>query len=653
MELFCVVGAFDCYSSISVNTSLGIDFYRTVNEEGPNGWAQVYARIPFDDYELKDKGALFGVVLGKPQENWADIEAEVMEWVDEYFNKIEDGGDLGLFASNFRDKYGEVDGAWLWIVLRPDGSREIKTVRWGLAGVNLQRSGKDYDLTTEEGKVVKGLALEKDGLRMWSGKLGEMTSTDEPTVFDEQKVMSLGNSLAESREAAAGLFFNFVKQQMVSAETVEKESIKSVDETEEVAPIVANLEEEKEVVEGGNAEDLAGDQLVGPVKQKDKIINWWKGIRPTGKQELRIDHESGQKRKKWAVLMGILFLGVLAVSLVTGSIKIKADREAKKWSEFSEPISKSIQEAQDLVKINPSGAKKLMEEVRTTFNVQKAEFVNGKYKEEVVKLENSINNAWTVTSGEKESQMEELVNIQLVRPGFVGERLSLVKSGNVLVLDGKLGTVVSAETTKKDIKVVVGKGEGLGWIDAISDGSRVLVLSLKGVSVDGKDSGGITFDMAVSRAVAIGRFGASVYVLDGGNKEIYKYGAISDGYGDRSRWLKQDQSISVTPVDMAIDSDVWVLGDSGKVERFRRGAREQFVLNDVPVGAKTTKLAVQLEGTKLAMLDTLNGMVIICSKETGNCEQQLKSEKLKTATDIEYDGESLMVLMSGTVGVLK
>jgi hypothetical protein len=631
-----------------VNTSLGINFYRTVNEEGSNGWAQVYARIPFDDFELKEKGALFGVVLGKPLENWADVEAEVMEWADEYFNKMEAGGDLGSFAKSFKEKYSEVEGAWLWIMPRPDGTREIKTVRWGESGVSLLRGEKEYNLTSEEGKIVRGMAEGKDRLSMWSGTLGKLIKSEENVSIDEEKVMSFGNKLVESREAAAGLFFDFDKQQ--EAET---EEIEEVIKVEERKPIADEIVERPEIEIPINNDDLAGEELIGPVKAKDKLLNWWRKIRPSKGQDLRIDHEGVQKRKKWAVLLGVLFLILLGVSLVTGSLKIKADREAKKWREFSEPITRNIQEASDLVKINPSGARKLIDDVRKTFDVQKAEFVKGKYKNEVTALEEKLNNAWTITSGEKESQIEELVNIQLVRPGFVGERMSLIKAGNALVIDSKLGTVVSAAIATKDIKVVAGKGEGLGWIDAISDGSRVLILTAKGVSINGKETGGIVFDMAVGKPIAIGRFGANLYLLDSGNKEIYKYGAISDGYGERIRWLKQDQTMTVVPVDMSIDSDVWVLGENGTVERFRRGVREQFTLNNVPDGVKTSKIAVQLDGNGLAMLDTVNGMVIICSKETGNCEQQLKSEKLKSAMDIEYDGSTLMVLVSGTIGVLK
>lgn len=626
-----------------MNTSLGINFFRTVNEEGSNGWAQVYARIPFDDYELSEKGALFGVALGKPTDNWADIEAAVMEWVDEYFNGVVEGGDMALFAKSFKEKYPDVDGAWLWVIQKQGGSREIKTVRWGLSGVSLSRGGKEYNLAFTEGKVVRGMAEAKDHLVMWSGKLGEIVEAEEKKIFDEEKVMSFGNTLSESREAAAGLFFDFDKQQAVTTEKV-------VEEIEITEPIIEEIVKKPEVEEGL---DIAGEELVGPAKPKDRLLNWWRKIRPLSSHDLRVDHQGVQKRKKWAVLLGVLFLILLTVSLVTGSLKIKADNEAKRWRDFSEPITKNIQEASDLVKINPSGARKLIDDVRKTFDVQKAEFVKGKYKTEVAALEQKLSDAWTLTSGEKESQLEELVNIQLIRPGFVGDRMSLIKSGSLLVVDGKLGTVVSAVTATKDIKVVAGKGEGLGWLDALSDGSRVLILNSKGVDINGKTTGGVVFDMAVSKAVAIGRFGANLYVLDSGNKEIYKYGAISDGYGDRTRWLKQDQTISVNPVDMAIDSDVWILGDSGTIERFRRGAREQFTLSGVPDGAKTSKIAVQLDGPSLAILDTNSGTVIVCSKETGNCGQLLKSEKLKSASDIEYDGTNLLVLVSGTIGVLK
>ena len=643
MELFYYDDTAYCYSSISVNTSLGINFYRTVNEEGSNGWAQVYARIPFDDYELSEKGALFGVVRGKPLDNWVEVEGEAMEWVDEFFNKLENGGDLSVFYISFLEKYPDIEGAWLWIVPKKSGGREIKVVRRGVSGVSFIRGETKYNLTTEEGKIVRGEIKEGDRLVLWSGKLGEMFLEDESQSFEEGKIMDYGNRLSESREAAAGLFFDFVKSDFHSTE----------DKREEEAPLLPAERENSLPSINMSKEDLAGDQLVGPTKAKEKVVNWWKRVVARKMDRVHTDQVGGEKRKKWAVLLGVIFLILLVVSLITGSIKIKADRETKRWREFSDPIVKNIEEAQGLVSINPSGARLLADEVKKTFEVQKNEFGKGKFKDEVIALETKINNAWVVTSGEKEAQFTEMLNIQLVRPGFVGSRLSLSETGLLLVVDEKMGTVVSADTATKNIKVVAGKGEGLGWLDVLGDGTRVMILTAKGVGINGKENGGVVFDSAVSNPLSIGRFGSNLYVLDSGNKEIYKYGSISDGFGDRIRWLQQDQKMSINPVDMAIDSDVWVLGDRGGVERFRRGVREQFFLTGVPEEIKTSRLAVQKEGDLLALLDSLRGMVILCSKETGVCEKQLKSEILKTATDIEFNGEDLLVLVPGKIGVLR
>ncbi|HOX96407.1 MAG TPA: hypothetical protein PLI45_03415 [Candidatus Woesebacteria bacterium] len=634
-----------------MNTSLGIEFLRTVNEEGSRGWAQVYARVPFDDYELLEKGALFGVFGGKTADNWTEIEGELMEWVDEYFNKTEKAGEMTFFSAELREKYPDIDGVWMWVVPSSSGKRDLKMIKWGDAGVLLEREGREYNLTEEENRVIVGTAVEGDILRMWSGVLGSMFTEEEKSEkINEEVVMKYGNRMTEAREAGAGLFFVFGKYLPEKTKIVEEvqvpEKLEVVDEVKEEQEVKEELEKVDE--------DLAGDSIVGKVGVKEKIVGWWRKKGAMRGSEIRVDREGVDKRKKWAVFLGIVFLLILCVSLVTGSIKIKADREAKKWNDFSEPITKSIQEAKDLASINPSGAKKIMEDVKSTFAVQKAEFVNGKYKNEVVRLEEEINGAWVIASGEKQSQITELVNIQLVREGFVGERMSLIKDNTLLVTDSKMGIVASVTTTSKDIKVVAGKGEGLAWIDAMSDGSRVMVMNAKGVSVDGKESGGIVFDSAVNNPVTLGKFGSNVYILDAGNKEIFKYGAISDGYGDRTRWLKQNQSISVMPVDMVLDANVWVLGNDGTVEKFLRGAKEQFILNGVPEGTKATRIAIQQEGDGMAILDTTNGVVVLCGKETGNCSQQLKSEKLKTASDIEYDGSgNLLVLIAGVVASLK
>jgi len=188
----------------------------------------------------------------------------------------------------------------------------------------------------------------------------------------------------------------------------------------------------------------------------------------------------------------------------------------------------------------------------------------------------------------------------------------------------------------------------------VGDNSRMVVLNSSGVrnAINGQDL--IKFDAAVAKPVAMGRFGSNLYILDQGNKEIFKYAAIGDGYGERSRWLKQDQNMSILPVDMAIDSDIWVVSAEGEVEKYRRGSKENFSISGLTSGVKISRMAVEPEGDRIALLDNNSGVVAVCSKTSGSCTQLLKSEKLREAKDVEFDEKgNLLVLLPGVVGILK
>ncbi|NCP47359.1 hypothetical protein COW83_02850 [Candidatus Collierbacteria bacterium CG22_combo_CG10-13_8_21_14_all_43_12] len=624
-----------------MNTGLGLSFWRVVNEEGSNGWAQIYARIPFDDKELMNKGALFGVIFDENTDNWAERDAEQMAWVEEYFNKLEFAGDLGDFGKRWEEKFPNLNGVWVWISYT-EGRREMRIAGWGIVKVVLTRNQQEYNFTERlfPGKVVKGIVLSGDKMVILAGKVKEEIFGRSSAAIEED-VRRWNRELVEENVAAAGLVLNFNELLEHEIKNVE------IDEYTEQNNKVTEVNDKKPVL------DLAEDKLVGPIGWKEKLINKWLEFRPV-KQKGLAERGMLPKRKRWSMFLGVLFLLFLLVSIITGSIKMKATAEQKKWQGFSEPIEKNVLEANGLVAINSSGAKKLIEDARSAFDEGKDQFVFGKYSKEVLNLEKMINDGWAEASGEKESQIEEILNIDLVRQGFKGNRLGLQNNNQLLILDTTMGVVATAEVKTKDIKVVAGKGEGLGWLDAVGDGNKVMVLSNDGIrnAVSGVDL--TKFDSAVAKPVALGSFGGNLYVLDQGNKEIYKYVAVGESFGNRTRWLKQDQSMSYEPVDMAIDSDVWIAYGKGEVEKFRRGYREQFSLSGLPADIQVKRAAVETDGKRLALLDSSHGWVVICSKETGICSQVLKSDRLTEATDVEFDGQgNLMVLVGGTVGVMK
>lgn len=635
-----------------MNTGLGLNFLRIVNEEGSNGWSQVYARVPFDDVELRSKGALFGVVYGKDLENWADTEVAMMTWVDEYINGLDTGGDLSSFFEEWQKKFSDLSGLWLWVRLTKDNVRELKIVKWGDSGVFLERGGRNVDLTRniENGKVIKGIVQDGDTIDMWTDGLGERFTDRQGEEDEENRVLELTKELIADNLAGSGLVLRIGKYVSDESEDheislpVQFESKGSIDNNEEtVSKPVRNYE----------MNDLVGDRYVGPIGIKEKLANWWQSKFHFEKRDLRIER-TASKRKRWAGFLGICFLFLLLISLIMGSIKMKQESDDKKWRNFYEPIEKSRQEAESLVKLNPVGAKKLMEDLRATFDIKKAEFMTGKHKNDVLALEKKINDTWVITSGEKTSDIEEVVKIDLVRPGFIGDRMTLTPDGKLLVSDNSMGVGVLAETNTKDIRVVAGKKEGESWVDITGEDKKTLIMSKTGVENMEMAKKVISFDAAVANPISIGRFMGNIYILDSQNREIFKYAASGDGYGDRTRWLKQGQSMNISPVDMAIDADIWVVAESGQIEKFRRGALEQFSDSGLPSGLKVSRIAVEATGGRIALLDTNLGTIVICNKDNGNCSQQLKSERLKAARDIEFgDDGSLFVLLSGVIGRIK
>ena len=606
-----------------MNNGFGINFLRFVREEDAFSWSQVFARLPFDEEEIKQKGALFGVVRSEQIDNWADREIEVTNWVEEYFNGVEKGGNLADFFTNFGEKYSEIEGLWLWIILE-DGIRKLKAVGKGGGFLEIERKGEKIDLSEnlKIGKIISGELKTGDIIKMWIGKI----------EGDFEK--------AETEEVGSYAAFKIEARDLEAGET-EKEEISEVEEVE--------IKEVKSEVRVFEKEDLASDKYVGPVSLALRLKNWW-----SKKRKAPVIVEEGRgKQKKWALVLGGVFLGLLITSIVLGTLrKGKMERE-NRWLGFSEPIEKSLNEALGLTKLNPTGSKKLVEDAKNSFNLKKGEFSNEEYKEKIEALEKKIGETWTSVSGEKSGEITEVVNLELIRAGVNANRMSFVDGSKLVVTSSVSGLVMSVDAKQKEVKVVAGKGAGLGWLDSASDGKKFFVLSKGSLFAVGNETNTLVFDTAVTDPLSLASFGTSVYVLEKGNKEVFKFLVSDSGFGERTRWLKEGQVISGVPVDMDIDVDVWVLEEKGQLERFRRGVKESFDLSGLPADMEFEKVSVEKEGNRVALLSVKSGMVVYCSKENGNCSQLIKAEKLKEAMDIEFDGENkLMVLFSGGIGVL-
>lgn len=612
-----------------MNNGLGINFFRYLKEEDEQFWVQVFAKLPFDDVELAQKGSLFGVVKIKKTENWSEIDMELTAWVDEYFNGLEKPVDLSDFYVSLGNKFSVDSGVWISLFAE-GGNRRMRAIGAGGLTLNISRGGVEISLS-------KSLS----NSRILSGEL-KIGDTVTFGVCDFVKIKDEDLKLEELNSSSS---FGCFRVEILDVNNPIVEVVETVEdtkntETDQVEPIT---EEKVYVAET----PIATDKYIG----KASVFNRLKNLFQIRRNSLIVaNEEQTVKRKKVAFLMGLCFVGLLAVSLVFGGIKKAGQQKENNWIEFSGPIEKALASALEVSKINSSGAKKMVEEARQKFLVGKNEFTD---VEKTTALEKRIEDAWVLVSGEKNAELSEAVNLELIRAGVNASKISHSSKDLFSVISAENGLVMSVVLGNKEMKVLAGKGAGLGWVDSVISKDKAYVLTKGGVFVAGNEANSLIFDTAVTDPVGLSLFGSNLYILEKGNKAIFKYSITDSGFGERQRWLKEGQIIANTPVDMDIDVDVWVLEQGGVLERFRRGLKESFVLTGLPKEIEPERVSVEIEGDKIALLAPKQSVVVICSKETGVCDKQLKNQRLNEAKDIAFGEQgALYVLLKGSVGVL-
>lgn len=108
----------------------------------------------------------------------------------------------------------------------------------------------------------------------------------------------------------------------------------------------------------------------------------------------------------------------------------------------------------------------------------------------------------------------------------------------------------------------------------------------------------------------------SLYLLDPSQKEIWKFPATTEGIGRERAWFKSKSGLDFSKlVDMAIDSNIWLLADDGQIYKYLSGDRQDFQVQ-LPEGiGKARYLAVAQEAERLAFWDSENQIIWLFSKK--------------------------------------
>jgi hypothetical protein len=613
-----------------------VDFFRVVNEGLVDDWAQVYAKVPFDKEEFLSKGALFGVLRIKGGKKIVSKGADVFLWLDEYFNKTEERGDLRGLFEGLALKNDQLQSAWIWVVVDPETGEYIaKAVAVNGGKVIIVRDGKEIELSSDEGRVVVGGLRMKDRLGLGIGgmkdRLGGLGSKEDLGEVSAR----LNKEFADENErAGAGLLLEVTKSHK------RKKRVRKIEEPIDKNEMgsVSNMEVKK--VE---AEKVKKDRVVGPKGLKKKVASYWLG---NFKKRRKIEVREGEDKKGKMLWLGIVFLGLFIVSVVGGVMKSGKEKLGTDWQDELVSWQRREEEAKALVQVNPAGARKLLQEIQVEVNESEERWSETEYKEEWLSYKDRLEDSWIEVSGERRVEPKLFLGLSLIRSELLGEKV-MIGGESVSVWDSSLGILVDISLEDKKSEVVASDKENKWRSIGGSEDSKVF-MTTDGLGVVEGD-GGVEFDATVSDPVEVEVFGSGVYVLDAGAGEIWKFSLSGKSVGDRRRWLELEEEIDIGDlVDIDIDGDIWVLGSKGEVGKLRRGNRERFALEGGPDNLIGSRLAVQLEGEWVAILDVPSSRVVVYSKETGEYRDQLVWDGFLKAKDITYtDDGKLMVLSDG------
>ncbi|MBI1872144.1 hypothetical protein HYS10_01860 [Candidatus Collierbacteria bacterium] len=400
------------------------------------------------------------------------------------------------------------------------------------------------------------------------------------------------------------------------------------------------------------AERLVSDRVVGGVGLKGKIVSAKMGLfdlTERWKRGIPLAGVDRQKRHRWVLALGSVFLMALVVSVGLGLVKTRRDRLEAEFRAIYEPWEQKRKEAEVLFALNPVGARELLRSVRDELTSSKVKFAGGPFEGKINDFEKNLEATWAKVSGEATAQPELFFNLGLIRTNLLGGRLAF-NDKKLIVLDEKLGIVAEVDYQDQKSGVVLGKGEGLGWLDLAGFRNNLVVLTKTGLVANLSDKRvEQTFDGSVLGPVAVDVFGEAAYILDREASEIWRFGLSGGAIGERRRWLSAGVEVDLkSGLDLALDGDIFVLSIDGKVARLRRSQIEKYSLTDIPIDFRPERISASAGAEVLAFLDSKKSRVVLFNKETGGYIRQLLSPEFEKATDLVLvNGTTLIVLVEG------
>ena len=254
------------------------------------------------------------------------------------------------------------------------------------------------------------------------------------------------------------------------------------------------------------------------------------------------------------------------------------------------------------------------------------------------------------------TQLTPTVELSVLADGLQAEKMYLDPVGTLFFPDLSQERIVGMNIGDKSRVVIptdkVGHLKALGFFE-----KHIYGVSSQGVAEISSDAERtkivIEPDELWGEITNVESYAGNIYLLDKGTSEIWKYPVIVEGFGDRRRWLGPGITLDLSKVSsFRVTGDVWITTESGKLERYSRGAPVDFATEGFPAvgtdGKLSDPVALFVTDDKVYVVEQGAKRVVVFGQD-GKYQAQYENEEFAKASDIAVYKNKGYVLVGNVV----
>jgi hypothetical protein len=342
----------------------------------------------------------------------------------------------------------------------------------------------------------------------------------------------------------------------------------------------------------------------------------------------------------------LLFLPYLYITKIsqTGA-KTKKEQQAQ-----LEQIDSKIAEANTLAGQNEKQkASAILENaIKMTEELTDSKFFSEEAKQKLAEMKSQL----TTITQTTEISPDVLVDLTGVAQSDV---VGIYSLKNTFYAIGQNGDISKVEKKSQKASILQTSGEIEGNVVAATALPRIRTVELltdkPAIYEFDADDNSITEKKAADgweKAIDIDSYGTSLYLLSSEASQIYKHTRTSSGYSKGFGYLDNTEDME-NPITLKIDTNIYVLENGGKLQKFTSGKKQDFVINDLPVNLGSADLLYTDTVTDNILIASKNDKYIVVAGKDGTYKGRYISNDFADMKYVTIEGNTIYVATKNKV----